>query len=217
MLKVVVFDSGFGGELFADYLETELPILEVIRVIDWRNASEALSSSKLARASAEKALQPYLNKVDLIVFANHLLSRTSLKYFRHKYKKQVFVGFNLNNNFNRKTTLILTTKAVAKTLKYLQFSHYGQLKIAVFEDWPALIDDGELTNHKVKQDLKAFLLKNDNFTPEQIILGCSQFVDLKNEISKFFGHNIKILDGFEPALREVCQSLKLRGALKKIK
>ena len=40
MLKIVVFDSGFGGELFADIIEEELPVVEVIRVIDWRNAKE---------------------------------------------------------------------------------------------------------------------------------------------------------------------------------
>ena len=38
MLKVVVFDSGFGGELFADYFEEEMPVVEIVRVIDWRNA-----------------------------------------------------------------------------------------------------------------------------------------------------------------------------------
>ena len=40
MLKVVVFDSGYGGELFADYLEEELPLVDIVRVIDWRNADK---------------------------------------------------------------------------------------------------------------------------------------------------------------------------------
>ena len=40
MLKIVVLDSGFGGELFADKLNDQLSIVEVIRVIDWRNANK---------------------------------------------------------------------------------------------------------------------------------------------------------------------------------
>ncbi len=218
MLKVVVFDSGYGGELFADYLEAELPILEIIRVIDWRNADQILRNPKLAREIAEKALQPYINKVDLIIFANHLLSITSLRYFCRKYKQQSFIGLKLDNkNVANRPTLILATKSITKTFYYFWFSRQIQAKTIVLDDWPTLIDDGELTNYKIRRDLKLLLAQNDNFKPEQIILGCSQFVDLKSEFIKFFGHNIKIIDGFEPTLREVCQTLKLRGALKKIK
>ncbi len=36
--KVVVFDCGIGGELFADYIENELAIIDVVRVIDWRHS-----------------------------------------------------------------------------------------------------------------------------------------------------------------------------------
>ena len=49
MLKVVVFDGGYGGEFFADQLEAELPILDIIRVIDWRNAEGLLASPRKAR------------------------------------------------------------------------------------------------------------------------------------------------------------------------
>ena len=218
MLKVVVFDSGYGGELFADYLEEELPILEVIRVIDWRNADQILKSPKSARKAAEKALKPYINKVELIIFANYLLSTTSINYFRRKYKDQAFIGLELNGNgTTNKTTLVLTTSAIARTFSYFRFLHQVKAKTIILDDWPALIDDGELTNHKIRRDLKMLLPQNNNFIPEQIILGCSQFADLKSEFIKFFGHNIKIIDGFEPTLREACQTLKLRGALKKIK
>ena len=34
MLKIVVFDGGYGGEFFADKLKEELPVVEIIRVID---------------------------------------------------------------------------------------------------------------------------------------------------------------------------------------
>ena len=68
MMKIAVFDSGFGGELFADKLEEELPIVEVIRVIDWRNAKKLQNNPLKSRAIIKKALKPYINKVDLIIF-----------------------------------------------------------------------------------------------------------------------------------------------------
>ena len=118
MLKIVVFDSGFGGELFADKLNEKIGVVEIIRVIDWRNADKYLEGKRQARNLAEKALRAYIGKVDLIIFANTLLSITSLKYFKRKYKMQNFVGIGLklpDTVFNR-DVLVLTTKAVSRTI-----------------------------------------------------------------------------------------------------
>ena len=52
MKKIVVFDCTYGGELFADQLEQEYPIVEVIRVIDWRNSETIQSNPRLARKLA---------------------------------------------------------------------------------------------------------------------------------------------------------------------
>lgn len=81
------------------------------------------------------------------------------------------------------------------------------------DDWPLLIDDGELGNSKIRRDLSAATA----YHPRQVILACSQFVDVTDEIRKTFGHNIKITNGFDAVLRESCQLLKIRGALKKKK
>ena len=123
MFKVVVFDGGYGGELFADRLKEELPIIEVIRVIDWRNADRLLYSAKSARKVAKEALLPYIGRVDLIILANHLLTLTSLKYFERKFKEQKFIGFNLKmpNDLSNADALILTTRAVSKTINYYNY------------------------------------------------------------------------------------------------
>ena len=63
MLKIVIFDSGYGGEDFADRLESELPTTEIIRVIDRKSTDQVLKSTKNARALAEKALLPFIGKV----------------------------------------------------------------------------------------------------------------------------------------------------------
>lgn len=213
MLKIVVYDSGFGGELFADKLEEDLAVVEVIRVIDWRNAEAILSSKKTARKIAEESLRPYLSKVDLIVFANHLLSVSSLDYFRRKYKKQTFLGFELTHptTFMNRETLILTTTAVTKTLKFHNF--VSQLKrdtkVVTLDDWPSKIDDGELTLKDIT-DLQRNLLIEDNFYPKEIILACSQFTDVKKLIQKVFGKNTKIYDSFTETFYNVCKTLKIR-------
>ena len=220
MLKVVVFDSGYGGELFADQLKEALPIIDVIRVIDWRNAEGLLLSPKNARKIAENALRPYINRTDLIIFANHLLSATSLKYFKRKYKSQKFLGFNFKSpdTFKKQETLILTTKAVTKTIGFQNFLIHlkRRTKTLSLDSWPEKIDDGELSEMEINETLKKYLFK-DNFSPQEVILACSQFSDIKCEIKKSLGQNIKIYDSFNDAIKDTHKILNLRGGTGKKK
>ena len=221
MLKVVVLDSGYGGELFADKLCEQLRIVEVIRVIDWRNASKYLRKKREARQAAEEALRPYLGKVDLIVFANHYLTITSLKYFCRKYKKQKFVGINLvlPSTFIDRNTLILTTTAVSKTINfhnYLMRLRRSKVVTMALDDWPAKIDDGELTKAEIEESL-IDLIVTKKFFPREIILACSQFNDIIPELRNVFNGSIKIHDSFPELYHDTCRALRIRGALAKQK
>lgn len=214
MLKVVVFDSGYGGELFADYLQENLPIIQIIRVIDWRNANKIISSPKQARKIAEADILPYIGRVDLIIFANHLLTITSLKYFKRKYKNQKFLGLGLKqpNNFIKRDTLILTTKAVAHTINYHNFLFCLKCpaKTIALDSWPIKIDNGELLSGEIINVLKLFSIK-EKIYPKNVILACSQFSDLKPDLRACFGGNLKIYDSFSDTFRNTCKTLKLRG------
>lgn len=218
MIKVVVFDSGFGGELFADLLEEELPIIEVIRVIDWRHADQLLKNAKTARLAASEALRPYIGKVDLIVFANHLLSLTSLKFFRQKYKNQKFIGFNLKapDTFIDQELLVLTTTAILRSLKYHKFIHQLKRRVVTLtvDDWPAKIDDGELSVDEIRATIGRFTLAN-GFEPSGVILACAQLNDIITDLEKVFIKRVKIHSSFNDALRDTCKTLKIRGGLKK--
>lgn len=217
MLKVAVFDNGFGGELFADRLESELPVVEVIRVIDWRSAKESQKNPTSARRFAEQALRPYLGKVDLIVIANYLLSTTSLKYFQRKYSEQKFVGFTIKPNriAAGKPTLIITTKPTTRNLTFAIFAHRIKAKTICLDDWPLLIDDGDLTNEGMRRDLGAALSHIDNFTPKQILLACGQFTELTADFRQVFGHNVRIVDSFDQTIEEAKRALRIRSYVKK--
>lgn len=219
MLKIVVFDSGYGGEFFADYLQEKLPIVEIIRVIDWRNADKILKSPRSARTVAREALRPYIGEVDLIIFANHLLTVTSLKYFRRKFKDQKFIGLQLKapDTFVKRDVLILTTKAVSRTINYYNFIFRikRKTKTLTLDSWPAQIDDGELTEEEISTAITSTITKDYN--PREVILACSQFNDIKPALKEILGNNIKIHDGFDDAVRSVCHTLSIRGGIGKKK
>ena len=222
MIKIVVFDSGYGGKFFADQLEEELPIAEVIRVIDWRHADKIISSAKEARRLAKEALRPYIGNVDLIIFANHLLTATSLKHFQRKYKNQRFIGMKLkipDPTIKRDETIILTTKAVTKTINYYNYVFRLPRKphTIAMDTWPIKIDDGELTEDEIRVALSSDPSINQHANLKEIILACSQFQDLKTTLREIYGRNLKIYDSFDDTVREACKTLKLRGSIKKLK
>lgn len=214
MLKVVVFDAGYGGEIFADKLEEELPIIKVIRVIDWRNAESFLKNPKAARRQAISALKPYIERVDLIILANYLLTATSLKYFKRKFKDQKFCGLKLpcpSNSFGR-PTVALTTKALAKTINYHNYLFHLKRKVDTMclDDWPALIDDGELNVTDIRIKFEEFFLKH-SYKPCEVIIACSQFRDIIPELRNVISNNIKIYDGSDETIRDACKILKIKG------
>ncbi|MBR2741373.1 hypothetical protein IKD98_01265 [Candidatus Saccharibacteria bacterium] len=218
MLKVLVFDSGFGGELFADKLEEELPVVEVIRIIDWRNAKKLQNNPIKSRAIIKKDLKSYINKVDLIVFANHFLSITNLNYFKRKYRKQMFLGMKLKkpDSFIKRDVLILTTSAVARTLSFHKFVYCLKRKSISLplDTWPDKIDDGELTIEEIQESIDS-VVKKSKLHPKEIVLGCAQFNDIKNELRQVFGPNIRIYDSFDETLRRVVKTLHIRGGIAK--
>lgn len=220
MLKVVVFDSGYGGELFADYFEESLPLVKVIRVIDWRNSAQYLANSHKARLAAEKALRPYIGRADLVIIANYLLAITSIKYFERKYKGQKFLGLELprpDASAKRKTA-IFTTKAVAKTINYYNYLFRLKKKVDTYclDHWVELIDDGELTEQMVFRDIEKFYLKH-RYKPAEIIVACSQFCDVIPILRAVLSKNLKIHDGSSDTIRRACKILKIRGGTGKKK
>ena len=216
MLKVVVFDSGYGGEFFADKLQEELPILEIIRVIDWRHADEYQKSVRASRRAAKFALADYLEQVDLIIFANHFLSISSLGYFKRKYPMQKFLGLDLAypDTFVPRDILILATSAIRRTPRYhffrLRVRSKRKLRDLALDNWPVMIDDGALTTEEVQNTLASFLFKK-NFRPKEVVLACSQFYDLKASLRDLLGHNLKIYDSFGDAIRRTTKILGIRG------
>ena len=74
MLKIVVFDGGWGGELVADYLAEELQTIEIERVIDWKHAPYDNKTISEIESLSEDCLRPYVGKVDLIVLGGYATS-----------------------------------------------------------------------------------------------------------------------------------------------
>lgn len=209
MLKVVVFDSGWGGELFADYIEEEIPILDVIREIDWRNAPYSAKSEEEIIVLTEAAIQKYIGRVDIIVIAAYLMTELALAELRKKYPKQKFLGFDLRlrKNVGRKV-IILAPAALARTKTFIELSRGvedREICLAPCDGWEQLIDDGEMKREILEETLQAV---DRNST---VVLGSTHYRDVKMDLEKMFGWQGSVVDDFRRVLAEMCMALKLRG------
>lgn len=95
MLKIVVFDSGWGGELVANYLESELNVVEVVRLIDWHNAPYSGRSRDEICRLTEQNIVPYIGKVDAIILGGYATS-LALDDLQQKYPEQQFIGMGIS-------------------------------------------------------------------------------------------------------------------------
>jgi glutamate racemase len=211
--KVVVFDCGIGGELFADYIENELAIIDVIRVIDWRHSPSDYKSPHFVRKTVAEILRPYLNQVDVIVFANLFISLTCLDYFIHKYPSQKFSGFSFSTPpaSRGRRILILSTKSLHALPAYHLYKYRLRAKTSEFDcdEWLNLLSHGRLTLEHLKNDLIA---ATSQFKPQQLYFTSTHLAKIKPMFRHVFGPTIKMEDGFLKAYRDLCDQLGLRGA-----
>lgn len=209
MKKIVVFDNSFGGELFADYIEKELPIFDVIRVICW--------GEKLSRDFTIQKMRPYIGHADLIILLNPFLTITALGYIRKKFPTQNFIALNLVTKVPKtrsRRVLFLTTKKTRQTITYQlhRRSLARKTRVVDCDEWIKLIDDGEYVEETMRRDLKIAL---KNFSPQLVVLDHATLREIKPEIRKYFGPTVAIRDGFRDTFNELCTTLDIRGGIKK--
>lgn len=161
MLKVVVYDGGWGGELVADYLGRELTTVEIIRVIDWAHAPydgrDLLEIVELVEAN----LQDYIGEVAAIVLGGYVTSMV-LEILKQRHPEQIFVGLGVNydrilhsRNYPEKVVVlmdqILNESSLREELR--QKLLYSTLILPDCSGWEDLINRDLMTEEYLRTDL----------------------------------------------------------------
>lgn len=95
MKRILVFDFGVGGEYVADYIEQELCVVEVVRLIDWQNSECDQIFPAEIRRLVERKVQPYIGRFDLIVLGGYV-SSLALFSLQEAFPEQAFVGMGVD-------------------------------------------------------------------------------------------------------------------------
>lgn len=159
MRKIVVFDTGWGGELVADFLMQELKVVEVVRVIDW--AHKIYSGMALDIDIAIECLAPYIGKVDLIVLGGYTVG-VMLRALRYAYPEQAFVAPSINydkmlrsRQYPMKVAILmncmLRDSALFRELR--EKLPFSTLVLPECANWEYLIDNNLMTKDVVRTEL----------------------------------------------------------------
>ncbi len=161
MLKIVVFDGGWGGELVANYLDNELNIVEIVRVIDWAHGSYANKNEDEIFELAEKALAPYINRCDLIVLGGFAVSLAQER-LEKLYEKQKFVGMEFaKDRFRRfprrklEIALLASNDRVIQKVQQqlLKWMPQSQIHAVNCRGWEEMIDENRVSGEFVNARL----------------------------------------------------------------
>lgn len=239
MLKIVVFDGGWGGEIVANYLEEELGVVEVIRVIDWKNVPYDEKSAEEIAEFAEENLQAYFGKVNLIVLGGYAAGLAK-KILSERHPEQEFIGPEINYDLILRArcypnqVAILAGKTVYNSLVQTEVREklpYSTLILPDCGGWEELINDDMMTKEIVRAELAwDFVLQKQKdrplgevvmeeakttgrikIKPDAVLILNTHFWEVRENLEEAFGWKVRLIDFRQKLLHDVCYTLRLRG------
>lgn len=154
MLKIVVFDGGWGGELVANFLDREINVVEVVRVIDWAHGSYCDKTSEEVFELADRCLEEYIGRCDVIVLGGFWVGKVRTR-LEHKYSQQKFIGVEIDYTrldkllkAKSKIAVLAGNRIIEENIKeYLENSLLDEQICCVdCGDWESLVDENRMSS-----------------------------------------------------------------------
>lgn len=207
MPHILVFDSGIGGTSILSHIQNSLPAANYTYVMDnallpYGLQSEETIQNRLTRL-INKVTAKFFGEVDLIVIACNTASTYALAHIR-QFTQIPIVGVvpaikPAAQMSRSKRIALLATPATSKN-KYTQslvsefasdcqvyFHHSTELvKLAERKFWL-----GESVIEQVHQELSVIGVNN---LTDVLVLGCTHFPILAEEIASFYGSKLMLID-----------------------
>ncbi len=203
-MKISVFDSGIGGTTVLAEIKKLLPNEEYRYIADSKNCPYGEKSDQELNQIVTKNVEK-LKKwgAQIIVIACNTATTRCISYLRQKYPELTFVGtepaIKLAANTDAKNILVLATPgtiASERTKSLLKENQKTGQNITLLA-CPGLADTIEKHyqgDHTPIRTKLAELLANAPKTPDIIVLGCTHYSLIKEEIQDFFP-STKLIDG----------------------
>jgi len=218
-----IFDSGIGGLSLIKKIKKVLPKESITYLADNLNFPYGNKTPHQLRIISEKNVKWLLSqKAKLIVIACNTATVNSINYLRSIFPESSFVGLEpaikpaaklckkgiIILSSPKSTTSKQLNLLIKKFAKNKKVFNLGSLKLV-------RAVEQSCSTAKTSKILKDILLKQTLNRADIIVLGCTHFPLIHDQIQKFVGENIKIIDSGEAVAKRIKTLLKEKKLLSK--
>ena len=221
--KIGVLDSGIGGTTVLDKMVELLPNEEYVYYKDTKNNPYGEKSEEELYKIVKGIVTFLIDKKNckMIVLACNTATTKCMKKLRKEFPDMLFVGtvpavkVTCDNHY--KHTLVLATPATidSERMAELVKDNKKDDQEMILYPCPGLanaIEKGK--KDKITQILKELKQKMQNKKIDSIVLGCTHYPLIKDQIEEYFP-NIDLLDGSFGVAKEVKRKLENHHLLNK--
>lgn len=219
--KIGILDSGIGGTTVLNEIIKLLPKEDYVYYADSKNNPYGEKSPKEIYKIVENIVEFLLKEKDckMIVIACNTATTRCMKKLKEKYKDIPFVGTvpaikaACDNNY--KHTLVLATPSTidSERTKELIEENRKENQEIILISCDGLANAIETKNKEKMNDILENVKEKTKNTPiDSIVLGCTHYPLIKDEIHKFF-KDIPLLDGSIGVAKEVKRQLENHNLL----
>lgn len=206
-----VFDSGFGGINILRGIVKELPAYNYLYLGDTARTPYGTRSKEVVYEFTKQAVDfMFANNCELVIFACNTASSDALRKIQQEYlpkhypyKKVLGVLIPaaeeaITKTKNKKIGVVATEGTIQSSAFVRELTKI-EPKIKVFQNpCPLLVpivEEGEQNSKATKLILENYLKPLKNKGIDTLILGCTHYGILENQIKKITGSNITIISG----------------------
>ena len=211
-----VFDSGIGGLTVANAVSKLLPNEQIVYFGDTAHLPYGDKSKELIRSYATTITDFLLHekKCKAIVIACNTASAAAYEVLRDTYKGVVpvinvidpMIEAVIADETIKKVGVIATKTTIASGVYPEKFSrrkpelNYTELATPLLA---SMIEEGYYNNNISHAVLESYLLNEALQGIDALVLACTHYPLIKNEISSFYKNNVKVFDSAEVVARKL--------------
>lgn len=218
-----VFDSGVGGISVMKKAIELMPNENYIYYGDSKNAPYGIKTPEQVRRLSFDAIEFLLKKgAKAIVVACNTATSAAIVELREYYKQLPIIGIEpalkpaVESNKNGKIIIMATPMTLAESKFKDLMNKYDKKHSINPLPVPGLVEfieqgilDGEELNLFLKEALKPHIDQKIS----TVVLGCTHYPFVKEEISNILGDDVKIIDGSLGTAKELRRKLKEHNLL----
>ncbi|MBU3662085.1 MAG: glutamate racemase [Bacteroidetes bacterium] len=220
-----IFDSGIGGLTVAKAITKLLPNEKIIYFGDTAHMPYGEKSADAIKHYSIKIAEflKYKNCKMIVIACNTASAAGYKAVVKHTGMKDLIVNvidpaadYVVKHFYRKKIGVIATKRTVSSNVYAKRIARLDSVTDVVQLATPLLapmIEEG-FYNNKISQTIiNSYLSKSKLNTIDALILGCTHYPLIKNEIQKFYGKKVAVVDSSEVVAQYVKTVLEKHGLL----